>query len=498
MRTVKNIKSTTSELEQGIREFLSTHSNLSENSIPSHINIYKKLLLTGDPGYQKISKDRVDTFLTFMNKFGKNTKDKKASPVLNHGNVQKLDKIENIFFRFLTDKEKEETVCASHLFKEYAITLFGMPRKQVSDRLNDFYNFANWCALEQNEAVFGGRIVFCKVYDVIFDTYENYLKKEKNNKADTAWVKTSHIRAVFKWAESNNKEIVRSWKYKVRGIPFKTKENNQKDTSSSTSNTSEDSVIKEPLKNTQKERKNKSDALVKSTYKTKENNGNKYYKLSDEQEEKIEIFLNENHTLSEKSKINMRTAYRKLLCTGETWKYITKDKRELFLSYMGKKDKKPEEVLNNKIPIMDLAQKEENKITESFYTNVKSFLDVFTYRNRHLSESLKNRLLHFITCKFTGDLEKDKSIIKSFNDEEYSFYEEYSHIIDSCFRELEHRNNFIIPVQEAKENKEDRVVEEKEADTMVGILKEKLESLSNKLGDLVEEINTIRLALKYM
>ena len=108
MRTVKNIKSTTSELEQGIREFLSTHSNLSENSIPSHINIYKKLLLTGDPGYQKISKDRVDTFLTFMNKFGKNTKDKKASPVLNHGNVQKLDKIENIFFRFLTDKEKEE------------------------------------------------------------------------------------------------------------------------------------------------------------------------------------------------------------------------------------------------------------------------------------------------------------------------------------------------------------------------------------------------------
>ena len=317
-------KHITVEQEQRIKEFLSKYSTLSESSIPSHINIYKKLFLTGNPGYQKISKERISLFFAFMNK---------------------------------------ET---------------------------------------------GNK------------------KKEKSN-----------------------------------------------------------SIPKE--------------ALVKSTNKNVDVNNRKVYNLTEEQEEKINVFLEKNHNLSENSKNNLRTAYRKLLCTGDTWPYISKCKRDLFLSYMkGEENKEESDKTKSRVPIIDLIQKEDSRDKELFSDKVKCFLDSFTYRNRHLSEQLKNRLFQFITDKFTGSLEKDRCIIKAFNEEDYSFYESYSSIIDSCFREIEHKENFVQNVSDKglAEGKYDN--KDGYPDTMVGLLRERLEFLSNKLGELVEEINTIRIALKYI
>lgn len=479
-----------SNLEQGIMEFLNYHSNLSVGSLPSHLRIYKNLLLTGDPGYQKISKDRIDSFLIFMNNFGKNTTDKEAKPILSLENIQRLDQVKNVLFKLVLLNGKDVVLRSDYLFKEYVINLFGTPRDQISEILNDFCDFTQWCTIGHSFHFTKDKTMPYTIDAVIFKKYSSFLEKEYDKK--TVLVKMDHIRSVFVWAELNNIRIKNHCKYKNCEVLEKNNDESFIDKNSL-------SLQRNPLIT--------SDALVECTNTTKESRVFQHYKVTSEQEEKINLFINKYHHLSEKNKVYVRTAYKRLLCTGETWKYISKDKRELFLSYMkNNKDEKQieckESVTNNKIPISDLISKDINKENKTntlntygesndvFYSSVNKFLCSFTYRNRHLSEQLRNRLFQFITDKFTGNLEKDKSIIKTFSDDEYSFYEEYSHIIDSCLYELEQKAINYSTISNVSKTEEIVC-----SDKSFSFLKEKLDSLSNKLEELVGEINTVKKAL---
>ncbi len=149
-----------------------------------------------------------------------------VASVLTKRHLKKLEEFRYYICEFPSSGDGTQGVRfrVNDFFIAYSSVLEGTCIKNISTRLRDFCDFIRWCAGDverTNKDIFEIRI---KINEEHLREYENYLKDDRNNSQGSVWVKISHIRSIFRWAEENC-YVNRSWKYKVRGKPFQKKEN---------------------------------------------------------------------------------------------------------------------------------------------------------------------------------------------------------------------------------------------------------------------------------
>ena len=191
------------------------------------------------------------------------------------------------------------------------------------------------------------------------------------------------------------------------------------------------------------------------------------YSMTQEQESRLENYLDEFHSNVKESTRNVYRCYlRRFFCTGER-NGNSSLHEDRFLSFMN-----GDITLNNKTESAGISK-----------TALMDFLGSYKERKQNIPKPLKDSLCKFILNKFTSDNTKNKEVIAHLRDNDLQFFSSFSHIITKFLNEC--CKGTMESALECVKNVEKEAPHIKES--AANQLKEKLLSFNNKLVNLTQE-----------